>query len=90
MKATSHYSADFFKGSDSLKPIKSAPKIGFNALLDRIQSFLTSNPAEPKIQQKRDRFGYAYWHTYDPMTSRTNYFETEHEVREWLENRYRQ
>ena len=90
MKATSHYSADLFKGSESFYPAVSSPKNGFNALLSQVQRFLNSNPMEPRIQQKRDRFGHAYWRTYDPMTSQTKYFETENEVCQWLENRYYQ
>ena len=90
MKATSHYSADFFKGSESFKPAKSAPKSGLNALLERVRSFLTTNTTEPRIQQKRDRVGQSYWHTFDPITGQTNYFETETEVYQWLEKRYYQ
>jgi hypothetical protein len=90
MKATSHYSVDFFKGSESFKPVESAPKSRFNALLKRVQSFLTTNTTEPKVRQKRDRVGQSYWHTFDPITGQTNYFETETEVRQWLEGRYYQ
>ena len=90
MKATSHYSVDFFKGSESFKPVQSAPKSRLNALLEWVRSFLTTNTTEPRIQQKRDRIGQAYWHTYDPITGLTNYFETEAEVYQWLEKRYYQ
>ncbi len=90
MKATSHYSADFFKGSESLYPAVSAPKNRFNALLSQLQRFLNSNPTEPRIQHKRDRFGHVYWRTYDPINSQIKYFETEDEVCQWLENRYYQ
>ena len=90
MKATSHYSVDFFKGSESFKPAKSAPKSRFNALLEWVQSLLTTNTTEPRVQQRRDRIGQQYWHTFDPITGQTNYFETETEVRQWLENRYYQ
>jgi hypothetical protein len=90
MKATSHYSADFFKGPESVKSTRPASNNGRNSLLSKIQSFLISDTTEPRIQQKRDRFGHIYWHTYDPMTSQTRYFESEYEVCQWLEKRYYQ
>ena len=43
---------------------------------------------EPKIWQKRDRYGNFYWVVYDPTTGHSSYFSSEQEVRIWLEQRY--
>ncbi|VXD17065.1 conserved hypothetical protein [Planktothrix serta PCC 8927] len=43
---------------------------------------------EPQIWQKKDAQGNIVWHTYDPITGYRALFDTEQEVRIWLENRY--
>ena len=43
---------------------------------------------EPQIWQKKDAQGNIIWHTYDPITGYRALFDTEQEVRVWLENRY--
>ncbi len=44
--------------------------------------------SEPKIWKKTDAEGNIFWKTYDPMTGSTASFDTEHQVRVWLEERY--
>ena len=44
--------------------------------------------SEPKIWKKTDAEGNIIWKTYDPMTGFTASFDTEHQVRVWLEERY--
>ncbi|MBI4779801.1 MAG: hypothetical protein HY785_00610 [Oscillatoriophycideae cyanobacterium NC_groundwater_1537_Pr4_S-0.65um_50_18] len=48
----------------------------------------TSLSDEPRIWQKRDRFGEVYWHVYDPIRDRHFRFTTEQEVRQWLEQKF--
>ena len=47
-----------------------------------------SQRLEPKIWQKRDRYGNSYWVVYDPTTGHSSCFSSEQEVRVWLEQRY--
>lgn len=44
--------------------------------------------SEPKIWKKIDAEGNIFWKTYDPVTGMTAQFDTEQEVRIWLEERY--
>ncbi len=43
---------------------------------------------EPKICQKCDRDGHAYFQVYDRATDQWHHFNSEAEVRAWLERRY--
>lgn len=43
---------------------------------------------EPKIHQTINRQGTASWKVYDPITEQTSYFDSEQNVRQWIENRY--
>ncbi|MBD1867415.1 hypothetical protein H6F95_08910 [Cyanobacteria bacterium FACHB-471] len=43
---------------------------------------------EPQISQKRDRSGEVFWRVYDPTTGESARFNSELEVRFWLEQRY--
>lgn len=43
---------------------------------------------EPRVWQKRDRYGNLYWVIYDPTTGYSSSFSSEKEVRVWLEQRY--
>ena len=43
---------------------------------------------EPRVWQKRDRFGQTYWQVYDPIRDRFARFSSEQEVRQWLEQRH--
>ncbi|WRH67036.1 MAG: hypothetical protein RSE13_00635 [Planktothrix sp. GU0601_MAG3] len=47
-----------------------------------------SSQTEPKIWQKKDADGNIIWQTYDPVTGYQARFDTEQEVRIWLEKRY--
>lgn len=47
---------------------------------------LTASP-EPEIWQSVDRSKRLWWHVYDPKTGKTTDWETEEEVRIWLEER---
>lgn len=46
------------------------------------------NRAEPKIYQKRDRWGNVYYQVHDPVSGFSGAFNTEEEVRIWLDRRY--
>lgn len=55
----------------------------------RAVAFLTGEGySEPRIQENRDRTGNVYFSVVDPITNQVQPFESEHEVRVWLENRY--
>ncbi len=57
--------------------------------LSRIWNALfTSVSDEPRIWQKRDRFGNVWWYVYDPISHRSIQFSSEQEVRRWLEKRF--
>lgn len=47
---------------------------------------LTASP-EPEVWQTADRSGQTRWHVYDPRTGKITDWETEAEVRVWLEER---
>lgn len=56
---------------------------------NRAVAFLTGEGyGEPRIQENRDRTGNVYFSVVDPITNQVQTFESEHEVRVWLENRY--
>lgn len=44
--------------------------------------------SEPRVWQKRDRFGQIYWQVYDPIRDRSARFSSEQEVRQWLEENF--
>jgi hypothetical protein len=44
--------------------------------------------SEPRIDHRRDRQGNSYLEVYDPISDKTQTFDTPHEVRVWLEQRY--
>ncbi len=68
----------------------------FRAIAVRLKSLLSdiwdtiSTPAlnEPHVWQRRDRFGQIYWQVYDPIRDRTLTFDSEEEVRYWLDQRF--
>jgi hypothetical protein len=45
--------------------------------------------AEPKIWRKRDRKGNLFFQVYDPKTGQVARLDSEHEIRIWIEERYR-
>jgi hypothetical protein len=48
----------------------------------------TVGNSEPKISQHCDRQGHVFWRAYDPISQLSERFESEAEVRIWLEQRY--
>ena len=44
--------------------------------------------AEPKVSEKKDRYGNTYYRVYDPQRDRYLDFNSEDEVRWWLDKRY--
>ena len=53
-------------------------------ILDRF----SEKSSEPKIWQKRNRFGETFFQVYDPATDRYIYLNSEKEVRVWLDDRF--
>jgi hypothetical protein len=62
-------------------------KIPILALLQAL-GYLLCKGSEPQIQQRRDRAGKCYFKVYDPISHQSAIFDSEHEVRIWLEERY--
>jgi hypothetical protein len=52
--------------------------------------FEIASHSEPRIIQKRDRYGNTYFQAYDPLTGHSGCFHTEYELRVWIERRYYQ
>jgi hypothetical protein len=75
----SYQSKGFSVGQNILNSLKQITAIFFNALVSK---------PEPKIWQKKDAEGNIIWHTYDPVSGYQARFDTEQEVRVWLEERY--
>ena len=46
------------------------------------------NQDELKISQRIDRHGQPRWYIYNPSTQKTHCFDSEAEVRVWIEQRY--
>lgn len=55
--------------------------------LKRLLAFVTGS-MEVQVEQRRDRQGQPYWAVYDPQTSQHHRFDTEQEVRIWIDQRY--
>lgn len=51
-----------------------------------LSSFVGSN--QPQVRMACDRQGQLYWQVYDPVNRAHHRFDTEDEVRVWLEQRY--
>ncbi|MEM8830733.1 MAG: hypothetical protein AAGE96_15435 [Cyanobacteria bacterium P01_G01_bin.19] len=60
----------------------------FISLLVKIRRVLIASNHEPKIEQKRDRFGNLYWLVQDARSRKSHTFGSEQDVRAWIENRY--
>ena len=69
------------------KQIKSSFTSKINQLWNKFFRFL-STPDEPKIWLSRNKYGSAYWEIYDPLSRRRVCFDSESEVRAWLERYY--
>lgn len=48
------------------------------------------NADEPRVWKTGDRTGQVLWHAYDPLTNKYAAFDSENEIRVWLEERYNQ
>ena len=57
----------------------------WNSILDAL-----TRSSEPKIYQKRGYNGNLYFEVYDPIAHQTSTFNSEQEVRIWLDQRYYQ
>ena len=57
-----------------------------NDLGDCLLNFDTYS--EPQIWERKDRYGNIYYRIYDPKSDRHFYFNSEDEVRWWLDKRY--
>jgi hypothetical protein len=55
-----------------------------NGLCQALVSFLEVSQ-EPKVTWKRDRRDYTYFEVYDPMTEKHHRFDSEQNVRIWLD-----
>ncbi|MDJ0594893.1 MAG: hypothetical protein QNJ72_33770 [Pleurocapsa sp. MO_226.B13] len=53
-----------------------------------IGQVLLAKKNEPCIKHKRDRHGNSYWQIYDFTTNKSYTFDSESEVRAWIEERY--
>ena len=71
-----------------IKPIRSILK-GLAGWVQYLQGWLV-NSHEPMIEEKCDRDGNRYWQVYDPITQNLRCFDSENDVRIWLEQRYYQ
>lgn len=92
MKSTVHFSTLRTSGLDSDLAHKSSrekPKFltGLRQILLSILRTLSGNQ-EPQVKQWRDRSGEIFWRVYDPITGESARFNSELEVRFWLERRY--
>ena len=59
-----------------------------DSILRTIGRSLIGSNNEPKIKQKRDRHGNSYWHIHDLNTNKSYDFDSEQDVRAWIEQRY--
>lgn len=55
-----------------------------SGLCQALVSFLAGSQ-EPKVTYKRDRQGYTYFEVYDPMTEKHHRFDSEQNVRIWVD-----
>ncbi|MBD3886342.1 hypothetical protein IFO70_32140 [Phormidium tenue FACHB-886] len=86
-KYADYYELEFaiYSGSSKQKPSTLTSKFG-RILHSLIESIIAVN--ELKIYSLRSRSGSAYWAIHDPYLGRRVFFDSEQEVREWLEKRY--
>jgi hypothetical protein len=60
---------------------------GLGQILLSVLNTLSANE-EPQIKQQCDRSGEIFWRVYDPITGESARFNSELEVRFWLDQRY--
>ncbi|HEY9661724.1 MAG TPA: hypothetical protein V6C65_24980 [Allocoleopsis sp.] len=72
------------------KSVPSRPKFSLPSWLTLWNRLIAPfmDRSEPKITQKRDRWGNVYYQVYDPTSGFSSAFQTEEEVRIWLDRRY--
>lgn len=58
------------------------------SIIQRISRYLAKSRVEPKIKQQCDRLGNISWRVYDPISGFHCAFNSEQEVRAWLDTRY--
>lgn len=82
---------DVKPAKQDVKPAKqnSIKLPGLEQLWNSVLEILTKSP-EPKVYQKHDRNGKLYFQVYDPIARQSSTFNTEQEVRIWLDQRYYQ
>jgi uncharacterized protein YaeQ len=92
MKSTAQFAATEHSQIDSsLTQQVNLKKFNFLAGLGQILAAVLralSGTNEPQVWQKCDRSGETFWHVYDPDTRQFARFNSELEVRFWLEQRY--
>lgn len=59
----------------------------FKRRLQQIIQYLTSG-SEVQVWTKTDRYSNMTWHAYDPVSDRRVIWESEAEMRKWVEERY--
>lgn len=91
MKSTLNFSASRISNFENGLPHKARREskflTGLGQILLSILNILSAN-GEPQIKQKRDRSGEIFWRVYDPTTGESARFNSELEVRFWLDQRY--
>jgi hypothetical protein len=58
------------------------------SIIEKIGRYLSRNRVEPRVKQKCDRSGNTYWRVYEPVSGFHCSFNSEQEVRAWLDTRY--
>lgn len=77
--------ANIAANSESNNPVK---RFNLRSALRKLWQSLTVPSSEPHVWKKGDRQGNIYWKVYDPLTDRSGLFESENQLRVWLEQRY--
>ncbi|GAB4237220.1 MAG: hypothetical protein Kow00121_64350 [Elainellaceae cyanobacterium] len=71
-------------------PVANRPSVRFPSL-EQLWNLLLDTFAkgsEPRIYQKRDRYGKVFFQVYDPISGRSSTLDSEQQVRMWLDQRY--
>lgn len=85
--STIHHSSHHFHLEDLLHELATFTKSSASSLANAVTTFLVQ-PSEPRIHLRRSPQGHNDWEVFDPRSHETYYFDSEHEVRAWLERRY--
>lgn len=77
-----------FDGLDAEVPITPVNlSSAWHALSHRLSRWMFDGD-EPKVWKKINRSGVTIWHVYDPVSNMHATFDSESEIRSWLEKRY--